>query len=87
VADDCSVEKVGKKACKNCSCGRAELEEKKVSAVLTASQINNPQSACGNVISFHISIFVSLLVCSSYSSVESNCLEREEMMVHKSWML
>ncbi len=54
MGDDCSVEKVGKKACKNCSCGRVELEEKKVSSVLTASQINNPQSACGNVISFHI---------------------------------
>jgi hypothetical protein len=44
-ADDCEVEKAGKKACKNCTCGRAELEEK---TPLTAAQLNNPQSACGN---------------------------------------
>ncbi|KAJ7550507.1 hypothetical protein O6H91_06G106300 [Diphasiastrum complanatum] len=43
--DDCEVGKSGRKACKNCTCGRAELEEK---GSLTAEQLQNPQSACGN---------------------------------------
>lgn len=44
---DCEVGST-RKACKNCSCGRAE-EEEKVKLGLTMDQINNPQSACGNV--------------------------------------
>nr|DAD32646.1 TPA_asm: hypothetical protein HUJ06_011497 [Nelumbo nucifera] len=36
-----------RKACKNCTCGRAEAEEKVQKLGLTADQIN-PQSACGN---------------------------------------
>ena len=47
LADDCDVGKTGKKACKNCSCGRAEMEEQGVK--LTADMLENPQSACGNV--------------------------------------
>ncbi|XP_010911202.1 anamorsin homolog [Elaeis guineensis] len=44
---DCEVGST-RKACKNCVCGRAEAEEKVQKLGLTAEQINNPQSACGN---------------------------------------
>ncbi|KAL1324402.1 hypothetical protein HN51_034566 [Arachis hypogaea] len=44
---DCEIGST-RKACKNCTCGRAEEEEKAVKLGLTAEQINNPQSACGN---------------------------------------
>jgi len=47
-ADDCEVGKAGRKACKNCVCGRAEMEEKQEKLQLTPDQLNNPQSSCGN---------------------------------------
>nr|XP_016469389.1 PREDICTED: anamorsin homolog [Nicotiana tabacum] len=43
---DCEVGKT-RKACKNCTCGRAEAETK-VQLGPTAEQLNNPQSACGS---------------------------------------
>ncbi|KAK1321819.1 hypothetical protein QJS10_CPA03g02570 [Acorus calamus] len=45
-AGDCEVGST-RKACKNCTCGRAE-EEDKVKLGLTDEFLNNPQSACGN---------------------------------------
>lgn len=44
---DCEVGST-RKACKNCTCGRAETEQKVQKLGLTAEQINNPKSACGN---------------------------------------
>lgn len=38
-----------KKACANCSCGRAEAEAAGVKAALTPEMLENPQSACGSV--------------------------------------
>nr|XP_009402084.1 PREDICTED: LOW QUALITY PROTEIN: anamorsin homolog [Musa acuminata subsp. malaccensis] len=44
---DCEVGKT-RKACKNCTFGQAEEEAEVLKLGLTAEQINNPRSACGN---------------------------------------
>lgn len=47
--DDCEVGAGGaRKACKNCSCGRAEAEAKGEKVTLTQEMLDNPQSSCGN---------------------------------------
>jgi len=48
-ADDCEVGAGGaRKACKNCTCGRAEAEAKGEKVQLTQEMLDNPQSSCGN---------------------------------------
>ncbi|XP_076925813.1 anamorsin homolog [Bidens hawaiensis] len=44
---DCEVGST-RKACKNCTCGRAEEEEKVQKLGVTMDQLENPKSACGN---------------------------------------
>eukprot|EP00878_Enallax_costatus_P005198 GHUV01005462.1.p1 GENE.GHUV01005462.1~~GHUV01005462.1.p1 ORF type:complete len:291 (+),score=77.83 GHUV01005462.1:83-874(+) len=47
--DDCEVGAGGaRKACKNCSCGRAEAEAKGEKVKLTQEMLDNPVSSCGN---------------------------------------
>lgn len=45
--DDCEVG-AGKKACKNCTCGRADAEAAVQKVDLSADMLENPQSACGS---------------------------------------
>jgi hypothetical protein len=47
--DDCEVGAGGaRKACKDCTCGRAEAEAKGEKVTLTQEMLDNPQSSCGN---------------------------------------
>ena len=46
--DDCEVG-AGKKACKNCTCGRADAEAAVQKVDLSQDMLENPQSACGSV--------------------------------------
>ncbi|CAA6666626.1 unnamed protein product [Spirodela intermedia] len=44
---DCEVGST-RKACKNCTCGRAEEEQKVQKLALTSELLDNPKSACGS---------------------------------------
>lgn len=44
--DDCEVGAAGRKACKNCTCGRAEGQAPEVK--LTKDMLDNPTSGCGS---------------------------------------
>ena len=46
--DDCEIG-AGKKACKNCTCGRADAEAAVQKVDLSQDMLDNPQSACGSV--------------------------------------
>ncbi|KXZ48225.1 hypothetical protein GPECTOR_29g13 [Gonium pectorale] len=46
--DDCEVGTTGRKACKNCTCGRADAEAAGTGVKLTPDMLENPTSACGN---------------------------------------
>lgn len=60
---DCEVGST-RKACKNCTCGRAEAEEKVEKLGLTSDLLENPQSACGNVSKIYIVIiFIECIFC------------------------
>ena len=45
---DCSQAKPVRKACKDCTCGRAEADAQGVRLQLTQEMLDNPQSACGS---------------------------------------
>lgn len=47
--DDCEVGAAGRKACKNCTCGRAEEGPDAKPAKLTKEMLDNPTSGCGSV--------------------------------------
>jgi hypothetical protein len=52
-----------KKACADCTCGRAEAEAAGIKAQLTPDMLENPQSACGSV-SHPSQLFVAVnLLC------------------------
>ncbi|KAI3468534.1 hypothetical protein Pfo_025197 [Paulownia fortunei] len=57
---DCEVGST-RKACRNCTCGRAEEEEKVQKLGLTMEDLNNPQSACGNVCLINSDHSISLI--------------------------
>ncbi|PRW51069.1 anamorsin-like protein [Chlorella sorokiniana] len=46
--DDCEVGAAGRKACKNCTCGRAEEGPDAKPAQLTKEMLDNPTSGCGS---------------------------------------
>ncbi|CAI9090186.1 OLC1v1024913C1 [Oldenlandia corymbosa var. corymbosa] len=69
---DCEVEKT-RKACKNCTCGRAEAEQKVEKLGVTMDQLENPQSACGNVCIIVSFISSSVLIYNVTSVLRHTC--------------
>lgn len=66
---DCST-MTTKKACKDCTCGRAEAEAAGVKVELTSEMLENPQSACGSV---------SIQYGSSFLCIIQSCIVQPTM--------
>jgi hypothetical protein len=71
ITDDCEMTKGTRKACKNCTCGRAQQQELSTSKPkLTLQMLENPgiESSCGNVLlPSSFSLFLSFSSLLSFS--------------------
>lgn len=67
---DCGVAST-KKACKNCTCGRAEGQMEKLD--LTPEMLENPQSGCGSVRPLYITSNDVMILSNIQADLHSNC--------------
>ncbi len=96
--EDCSTGAT-KKACANCTCGRAEEEAAGIKAELTPDMLDNPQSACGSVrpspcpcLHIHVRMDLSIICLVHISQMltefsEPRCASRTDHMQTQSLLL